>query len=109
MYGQTNCWIRPDMKYIAFETSSGEIFICTARSARNMAYQGFTREDGNVGKTTQLLGQVFNLKHFPFQMKQVFTRSFNLIRVGHIRLRSEGTDDILRKDLRIADVDHKGR
>uniref|UniRef100_A0A8C9W4A2 leucine--tRNA ligase n=1 Tax=Scleropages formosus TaxID=113540 RepID=A0A8C9W4A2_SCLFO len=46
MFGQTNCWIRPDMKYIAFETASGDIFICTRRSARNMSYQGFTKENG---------------------------------------------------------------
>ena len=25
MYGQTNCWVRPDMKYIAFETGAGEV------------------------------------------------------------------------------------
>ena len=43
MYGQTNCWVRPDMKYIAFRVvkcGSGEIWICTQRAARNMCYQG---------------------------------------------------------------------
>ena len=41
MYGQTNCWIRPDMKYIAFKVTKGteEIYVCTARAALNMAYQ----------------------------------------------------------------------
>ena len=41
MYGQTNCWIRPDMKYIAFKVTgeTEEIFVCTARAAKNMAYQ----------------------------------------------------------------------
>ena len=41
MYGQTNCWIRPDMKYIAFKVckQSEEIFVCTSRAAKNMAYQ----------------------------------------------------------------------
>ena len=58
MYGQTNCWVRPDMKYIAFETTSGEIFVSTRRSARNMAYQGFTKEDGKVDVVAELVGQV---------------------------------------------------
>lgn len=58
MFGQTNCWMRPDMKYVAFETASGEVFICTHRSARNMSYQGFTKENGVVPVVMQLLGQV---------------------------------------------------
>ncbi|KAG2456152.1 SYLC protein, partial [Polypterus senegalus] len=57
MFGQTNCWVRPDMKYIAFETSSGEIFISTRRSARNMSYQGFTKENGVVPVVIELLGE----------------------------------------------------
>ena len=58
MFGQTNCWVRPDMKYIAFETTNGDIFICTSRSARNMSYQGFTKENGVVPLVTEILGQV---------------------------------------------------
>lgn len=58
MFGQTNCWVRPDMKYIAFETVSGDVFICTQRSARNMSYQGFTRENGVVPVIMEILGQV---------------------------------------------------
>ncbi|VEN44598.1 unnamed protein product [Callosobruchus maculatus] len=57
MYGQTNCWLRPDMKYIAFETINGEIFICTARAARNMSYQGFTNKDGEYKVVAELLGE----------------------------------------------------
>uniref|UniRef100_G3QBX9 Leucine--tRNA ligase, cytoplasmic n=1 Tax=Gasterosteus aculeatus aculeatus TaxID=481459 RepID=G3QBX9_GASAC len=57
MFGQTNCWVRPDMKYIAFETTSGDIFICTSRSARNMSYQGFTKENGVVPVVMEILGQ----------------------------------------------------
>ncbi|CAH1985511.1 unnamed protein product [Acanthoscelides obtectus] len=57
MYGQTNCWLRPDMKYIAFETKDGEIFICTARAARNMSYQGFTNKDGQYNVVAELLGE----------------------------------------------------
>ncbi|XP_060942051.1 leucine--tRNA ligase, cytoplasmic [Limanda limanda] len=57
MFGQTNCWVRPDMKYIAFETNNGDIFICTSRSARNMSYQGFTKENGVVPLVAEILGQ----------------------------------------------------
>lgn len=58
MFGQTNCWVRPDMKYVAFETASGDVFICTRRAARNMSYQGFTRENGVVPVIMDVLGQV---------------------------------------------------
>lgn len=59
MYGQTNCWVRPDMRYIAFENSHGEIFISTERAAKNMAFQGFTRQEGKVDVLVELSGQVF--------------------------------------------------
>lgn len=60
MYGQTNCWIRPDMKYIAFtvcKDQDQEIFVCTERSAKNMAYQGFTKTDGKFEIVAELVGQ----------------------------------------------------
>ncbi|KAK2873090.1 hypothetical protein Q8A67_022987 [Cirrhinus molitorella] len=57
MFGQTNCWIRPDMKYIVFETASGDLFISTQRSARNMSYQGFTKENGVVPVIMNIMGQ----------------------------------------------------
>lgn len=57
MYGQTNCWVRPDMQYIAFKTTKNEVFVCTARSARNMSYQGFTVEEGKVDIIAKLSGQ----------------------------------------------------
>lgn len=58
MYGQTNCWIRPDMKYVAFEVvNNKEIFICTKRAARNMSYQGFTKENGKVNIVSELEGK----------------------------------------------------
>ena len=40
MYGQTNCWVRPDMKYVAFRVKGKDVFVCTRRAARNMAHQG---------------------------------------------------------------------
>ncbi|XP_075235373.1 leucyl-tRNA synthetase [Lycorma delicatula] len=57
MYGQTNCWLRPDMKYIGFKTISNDIFICTARAARNMSYQGFTEVEGKYEIVVELTGQ----------------------------------------------------
>lgn len=62
MYGQTNCWVRPDMRYIAFQTNlpGGDIFVCTERAARNMSYQGFTAIEGKVDIVAELIGQVAN-------------------------------------------------
>ncbi|XP_051960760.1 leucine--tRNA ligase, cytoplasmic-like isoform X2 [Xyrauchen texanus] len=57
MFGQTNCWIHPDIKYIVFETASGDLFISTQRSARNMSYQGFTKENGVVPVIMQIMGK----------------------------------------------------
>lgn len=57
MYGQTNCWVRPDMKYIAFETAQKEVFVCTHRAARNMSYQGITETEGKVNVLTELTGE----------------------------------------------------
>nr|XP_045745492.1 leucine--tRNA ligase, cytoplasmic [Mirounga angustirostris] len=57
MFGQTNCWVRPDMKYIGFETVKGDIFICTQRAARNMSYQGFTKHNGVVPVVKELMGE----------------------------------------------------
>ncbi|GAB1604520.1 leucine--tRNA ligase, cytoplasmic-like [Argonauta hians] len=57
MYGQTNCWIHPTMKYVAIESCNGEIFICTSRAARNMSYQGITHENGKVNTVLELVGQ----------------------------------------------------
>ncbi|XP_055640354.1 leucine--tRNA ligase, cytoplasmic [Toxorhynchites rutilus septentrionalis] len=58
MYGQTNCWVHPDIKYIAFETArNGEIWICTRRAARNMSYQGFTNVEGEIKVVAELVGQ----------------------------------------------------
>jgi leucyl-tRNA synthetase len=47
MFGQTNCWVGPEIEYGAFATNEaefevegGEVYICTARAALNMSYQG---------------------------------------------------------------------
>ena len=58
MYGQTNCWLRPDMDYIAFQNKSNEIFICTYRAALNMSYQKMTADVGKVVVLTKIKGEV---------------------------------------------------
>lgn len=76
MYGQTNCWIRPDMKYIAFLTKSNEIFVCTARAARNMSYQNFTAEEGKVPVLVNVTGEVSSI--FFVDSYFIYVKSFLL-------------------------------
>jgi len=57
MYGQTNCWVRPDMRYVAIGTTKDEVWVCSPRAARNLAYQGFTPEDGKENILAELKGQ----------------------------------------------------
>jgi len=56
MYGQTNCWVKPDMRYIAYAISTGEVFISTRRSALNIAYQGLTAEFGKYEVIVEVEG-----------------------------------------------------
>ena len=56
VYGQTNCWVHPDIKYIAYKVVNGEVFISTKRAARNLSYQNFTHEDGKVDVVAEILG-----------------------------------------------------
>jgi len=48
MYGQTNCWVLPDGDYGAFDVGNGEAFVCTERAARNMSFQGLSKEPEKV-------------------------------------------------------------
>lgn len=58
MYGQTNCWVHPELPYVAYKVTSGEIYISTERAALNMAYQEFTDEFGKYVPLVHLKGQV---------------------------------------------------
>ena len=51
------------MKYIAFTTVSGEVFVSTRRAANNLSYQGFTEENGKVNVVAELKGQVGRTPH----------------------------------------------
>ena len=48
MYGQTNCWIGPDVEYGCFRVSEQEYAVCTHRAARNLSFQGWSRVHGQV-------------------------------------------------------------
>jgi len=56
MYGQTNVWVLPEGEYGAFEVSDKEVFICTERSARNLAFQDFSKEFGKVSCLLKIKG-----------------------------------------------------
>lgn len=56
MYGQTNCWVKPDMKYIAYSVNTEEVFISTRRSALNLAYQGMTANFGTFDVIAEIEG-----------------------------------------------------
>lgn len=58
MYGQTNCWLHPDMNYIAYALASGDVYISTGRAARNMSYQDFFKEEGKIDVLLKLTGKV---------------------------------------------------
>lgn len=58
MYGQTNCWVHPDLEYVAFNVAEESIFVCSERAARNMSYQGFTAKNGEYEIIAKLKGQV---------------------------------------------------
>ncbi|CAF4615853.1 unnamed protein product [Rotaria sp. Silwood1] len=62
MYGQTNCWLHPNIHYIAFETRLHDILICTEHAARNLAYQEFTDVYGQYNILAKFLGaELFGL------------------------------------------------
>ena len=55
MYGQTNVWVGPDIEYGVYRSEKeGEVYVCTARAARNLAYQDGTPANGVV----ELLGKI---------------------------------------------------
>jgi leucyl-tRNA synthetase len=57
MYGQTNCWLKPDGEYGAFEVNDTDIFVCTERAALNMAYQNLSKVRGKVSCVAKFTGQ----------------------------------------------------
>jgi leucyl-tRNA synthetase len=57
MYGQTNLWLKPDMKYIAFRMINDEIGVCSKRAALNMSYQDLTPKVGELEILAEFQGE----------------------------------------------------
>lgn len=63
MYGQTNCWLGPDVSYIAVKSRDGNVYVCTKRSAANMAHQGLLNKDNVVEPLVEVKGhQLMGIK-----------------------------------------------
>ena len=57
MYGQTYCFVGPDLKYGVFAVNDKEAHVCTLRATRNMAFQGTFDVQGQVNTLFELLGK----------------------------------------------------
>lgn len=73
MYGQTNLWLKPDMKYVTFRmrcqqrdpdsstpeniSDDEEIGICSRRAALNLSYQDWTPKYGELDVLAEFEGQ----------------------------------------------------
>ncbi|KAG1379388.1 hypothetical protein G6F61_004992 [Rhizopus arrhizus] len=57
MYGQTNCFVGPDIKYGVYKVNENEAFVVTERAARNMAYQKIFAKEGSVEKLAEIDGK----------------------------------------------------
>ncbi|KAF5352969.1 hypothetical protein D9758_007903 [Tetrapyrgos nigripes] len=56
MYGQTNCFVGPSIKYGIFAINDEEAYLCTHRAARNMAFQGVTNPRGTINQLAEIEG-----------------------------------------------------
>lgn len=66
MYGQTCCFVGPNIKYGIFKVSDKEYFVCTKRSAWNMSFQGkffdlenFPKDQSELQAVVELPGSAF--------------------------------------------------
>ncbi|KAK9450437.1 uncharacterized protein V1518DRAFT_413846 [Limtongia smithiae] len=56
MYGQTCCFVSPNITYGIYEISENEYYVCTSRAAKNMSYQRITSERGVAKLATEISG-----------------------------------------------------
>ncbi|KAG4304749.1 hypothetical protein PORY_001802 [Pneumocystis oryctolagi] len=57
IYGQTCCFVNPDISYGIFESNNpNEYFFCTLRAAKNMAFQKLSPGKGIINKIVDLMG-----------------------------------------------------
>jgi leucyl-tRNA synthetase len=76
MYGQTCCYLLPTGEYCAVEMKNKDVYICSERSAMNMAYQRLTIEPEKINVLDKFQGQ--ELLGLPIQAplsvyKQIYT------------------------------------
>lgn len=55
-YGQTNCYVGPPIEYGLYVINGKDVYVCTPRAARNMAFQGTTPKRGEVECITTVQG-----------------------------------------------------
>jgi leucyl-tRNA synthetase len=55
-YGQTNCFVGATLDYGLFPANENEIYVCTYRAARNMAFQDIITPRDNPVKVASLKG-----------------------------------------------------
>lgn len=48
MYGQTSCYVGPKLTYGVYQASDNEYYVIGDRAARNMAFQGLLKQDGEI-------------------------------------------------------------
>ncbi|KAI0428575.1 leucyl-tRNA synthetase [Xylaria sp. FL1042] len=76
MYGQTCCFVGPTVDYgifrISKEGGKDEYFVCSERSARNMAFQGISSPWGEYHQVVALKGEDFvgTLVHAPLSIHE---------------------------------------
>jgi len=59
MCGQTNCWILPEGNYGCFDVGNkdGDVFVCSARAARNMSFQDLFADWGKMTCLKEVTGK----------------------------------------------------
>ncbi|KAK9332090.1 hypothetical protein V1520DRAFT_305060 [Lipomyces starkeyi] len=57
MYGQTCCFVSPNITYGLYEISPTEIYICTSRAAKNMSFQKITPVRGEAKLLAEISGR----------------------------------------------------
>ena len=67
MYGQTNAWALPEGDYGAFRAPRGEVYVMTARAARNLSWQDRLPPAGAPERLLALKGQ--DLIGVPLQVR----------------------------------------
>lgn len=56
MYGQTNCFVKPDGEYGVYHMKDDQYFIISERAARNFAYQEMTAEHKKYVSLAKVMG-----------------------------------------------------